>query len=78
MLLLNEFLYISKVTILETHKIDLYLLKFALSGIFYNMKKTMHWYFKMYQALKMFLIKSTLYFQSILDDIMHDLCYLQT
>lgn len=34
MLLLNEFPYISKMTISKTHKIDLYLLEFSVPGLF--------------------------------------------
>lgn len=41
MLLLNEFLYISKMTISEIQKIDLYLLKLAVFGLCYDIKKTM-------------------------------------
>lgn len=40
MLLLNEFLYISKVTISEIQKTDLCLLELAMPGLFYDIKKT--------------------------------------
>lgn len=38
--MLNEFLYIIKMTILETQRIELYLDKFAMPGLFYDMEKT--------------------------------------
>ena len=40
MLLLNEFLYISKVAISEIQKFDIYLLKLAMLGLSYDIKKT--------------------------------------
>ena len=59
MLLLNEFLYISKMTISEIQKIDLYLLKLAVFGLCYDIKKTMLWNVRIsriYQTLKRFRI----------------------
>lgn len=46
MLLLNEFLYISKVTISEIQKTDLCLLELAMPGLFYDIKKTILWDFR--------------------------------
>lgn len=39
MLLLNVHLYVNKMTISEIQKIDLYLLKFVMCGLFYELKK---------------------------------------